>query len=148
MNPHIRRSAPSASAQEQEVARFHWESDRRRLRTMVGGLLCAGVLVGLVLGVVGLRLQQVRLSYRLDGLRAVKAELEEAKSRLRVELATLRSLARIESKARTDLGMVPPARDQVRLAREFVGGPASGPGALERRAAMVERSALGEPGAH
>ena len=37
-------------------------------------------------------------------------------------MATLKSLSRIEGKARTELGMVAPARDQVRLAREFVPG--------------------------
>jgi cell division protein FtsL len=78
--------------------------------------------VALVLGVVGLRVQQVRLSYRLDGLRTVRTELDELRGRLAVELATLRSLARIDDKARTQLGMVPPDRDQVRLAREFVPG--------------------------
>src|SRR4030095_6685398 len=46
--------------------------------------------------------------------------LEETLNRLRVELATLKSLARIEGKARTELGMVLPAHDQVRLAPEFV----------------------------
>jgi hypothetical protein len=75
-----------------------------------------------VLGVVGLRVQQVRLSYRLDALRTVRVELDELRGRLSVELATLRSLARIEDKARTELGMVRPASDQVRLAREFVPG--------------------------
>ena len=47
-------------------------------------------------------------------------ELEETRNRLRVEQATLKSLARIEGKARAELGMVLPGRDQVRLAREFV----------------------------
>jgi hypothetical protein len=37
-----------------------------------------------------------------------------------VELAMLRSLARIEGKARAELGMVLPGPDQIRLAREFV----------------------------
>ena len=110
------------SAQEQQAARFHRERDRRRLLAMARTLASAGILVALVLGVVGLRVQQVRLSYRLDGLRTLKAELEESRSRLSVELATLRSLARIEGKARTELGMVPPTADQVRLAREFVLG--------------------------
>lgn len=153
MTPRPACSRPTASAwiteasrEEQQAARFHWESDRRRLRTMVAGVLCAGFFVALVLGVVGLRVQQVRLSYRLDGLRTIKGELEEARGRLRVELATLKSLARIEGKARTELGMVLPARDQIRLAREFVGGPASGLEALERRAAIAERPALPEPG--
>lgn len=109
-------------AHQQQGAGFHREQDRRRLLTMGRTLVGAAVLVVLVLGVVGLRLHQVRLSYRLDGLRAIRAELEESRSRLSVEIDTLRSLARIEGKARTELGMVPPAADQVRLAREFVPG--------------------------
>jgi cell division protein FtsL len=108
--------------EEQTLARFHRESDRRRLRAMATALFGAGLLVALVLGVVGLRVQQVRLSYRLEGLRSVKSQVEETRSRLRVELYTLESLARIEGKARTELGMVPPARNQVQLAREFVAG--------------------------
>lgn len=89
---------------------------------MAVSLACAGFLVALVLGLVGLRVQQVRMSYRLDALRAQRTELEELKNRLRVEQASLKSLARIESRARVELGMVPPARDQIRIAREFVPG--------------------------
>jgi cell division protein FtsL len=129
MSPAAARPRPAESfwaalglAHEQAGARFHRESDRRRLRAMRRGMVAAGLLVALATGVVGLRVQQVRLSYRLDGLRATRATLEEAKSRLRVELYTLGSLARIEGKARTELGMVPPALNQVRLAREFVTG--------------------------
>ena len=129
MSPRVARPMPARSlwpgcglAQEQGVARFHRESDRRRLRAMAKALLGASVLVGLGLGIVGLRVQQVHLSYRLDGLRTVRAGIEETRSRLGVELATLSSLARIEGKARAELGMVLPASDQVRLAREFVPG--------------------------
>jgi cell division protein FtsL len=111
-------------ASQHQVAGFHRERDRRRLVAMVRTLVSAGVLVLLVLGVVGVRLHQVRLSYRLDALRAMRAELEESRSRLRVEVDTLRSLARIEGKARAELGMAPPSGDQVRLAREFVPGGA------------------------
>jgi len=107
-------------SQEQQVARFHRERDRRRLLTMAWALVSAGLLVVLVLGVVASRVQLVRLSYRLDSLRSFRAEMEESRSRLRVELDTLRSLARIEGKARTELGMAPPAANQVQLAREFV----------------------------
>ena len=148
MSPRARRpvSSPTpraalGSVQEQQAARFHRESDHRRLRTMARALLSAGVLVGLVLGVVGLRVQQVHLSYRLDGLRAVSTELEETRSRLRVEVATLRSLARIEGKARGELGMVPPARDQVQLAREFVPGG----GGLSLSMAAPLTAAAGDP---
>ena len=105
-----------------QAARFHRESDRGRLRAMAVSLACAGFLVALILGVVGLRVQQVRLSYRLDALRVARAELEESRNRLRVEQATLKSLARIEGKARAELGMVLPGREQIRLAREFVPG--------------------------
>ena len=77
---------------------------------MLAAVAAAGVLVALiVLGVVGLRMQQVRLSYRLDALRHDRAEAEELNRRLRVEKASLQSLARIEGEARTELGMVAPA---------------------------------------
>jgi cell division protein FtsL len=106
---------------------------------MANAVMGAGLAVTLVLGVVALRVQQVRLSYRLDALRSSRAEIEETNRRLRVEMATLRSLSRIEGKARTELGMVAPARDQVRLAREFVqaGG---GTAALDRPSVVAERA--------
>jgi cell division protein FtsL len=105
---------------------------------MAAAVLGAGLAVLIVLGVVGLRVQQVRLSYRLDALRQSRGELEETNRRLRVEMATLKSLSRIEGKARAELGMVAPGRDQVRLAREFVqsGG---GSAALDRRAVVADR---------
>ena len=106
---------------------------------MAAAVLGAGLAVLIVLGVVGLRVQQVRLSYRLDALRQSRAELEEANRRLRVEMATLKSLSRIEGKARGELGMVAPTRDQVRLAREFVAG-GGGAAALDRRAVVAERA--------
>lgn len=102
--------------------RQHRERDRRRLRVMAVALAISACLVGGVLGVVGLRVNHVRLSYRLDDLRVLRSDLEELNRQLRVERATLSSLARIESRARGELGMAPPLRDQVRLAREYVGG--------------------------
>ncbi|MFI5375385.1 MAG: cell division protein FtsL [Candidatus Rokuibacteriota bacterium] len=125
-------------ARQHEAVRRHRVSDRRRLRSMAAAVLGAGLAVLIVLGVVGLRVQQVRLSYRLDALRQSRAELEETNRRLRVEMATLKSLSRIEGKARAELGMVAPGRDQVRLAREFVqsGG---GSAALDRRAVVADR---------
>ena len=75
----------------------------------------------------------------------IEAELEETRSRFRVELATLMSLARIEGKARTELGMVRPVGQQVRLAREFVpgGGGLQGAAPLTASAAAPAHS---EPG--
>jgi cell division protein FtsL len=89
---------------------------------MAVALGLSACLVGGVLGIVGLKVNQVRVSYRLDDLRALRSDLEELNRQLRVEQATLSSLARIESRARGELGLAPPLRDQVRLAREYVGG--------------------------
>jgi cell division protein FtsL len=126
-----------ASTADQQVAHFHRESDRKRLRAMLAGVAAAGVVVALVLGLVGLRMQQVRLSYRLDSLRTAKADVEESNRRLRVEKASLQSLARIELEARARLGMVAPTQQQVQLAREFAGdGTASAP-LRERTAAAA-----------
>src|SRR4029453_13056115 len=94
------------SAGGQQAARFHRERDRHRLRAMgMAAGLGAALLTGL-LGVVGLKAHQVRLSYRLDVLRTARAEAEELNRRLGVELATLRSLARIEGKERRGVGTV------------------------------------------
>jgi cell division protein FtsL len=126
-----------ASTADQQVAHFHRDSDRRRLRAMLAGVAAAGVAVALVLGLVGLRMQQVRLSYRLDILRTAKAGAEESNRRLRVEKASLQSLARVELEARSRLGMVAPTREQVQLAREFVGAGTASTALGERTAAAA-----------
>ena len=126
-----------ASTADQHVVYFHRDSDRRRLRAMLAGVAAAGVVVALVLGLVGLRMQQVRLSYRLDTLRTAKAGVEESNRRLRVEKASLQSLARIELEARSRLGMVAPTGQQVQMAREFAGAGTASPALAERTAAAA-----------
>ncbi len=111
-----------AAAEELRAARFLRERDRRRLRAMAAWVGWTALAVTLVLGVVGLKVQQVRLSYRLDALRTAVTQQEDQRMRLRIELATLSSLARIEDKARRELGMVPPGPGQLQVAREFVTG--------------------------
>jgi len=136
-----------ASTADQRAARFHRESDRKRLRAMLAGIAVAGVLVTLVLGLVGLRMQQVRLSYRLDSLRTAKAGAEETNRRLSVEKASLQSLARIEGEARGRLGMIAPTQAQVQLAREFVGGGTAAAALGERTTATAAAHPSGpEPG--
>ncbi len=107
-----------------QSARVVRERDRRLWRAMAAALLISACFVGGVLGIVGLKVNQVKLSYRLEQLRLVRGQLEEVNRQLGVELATLRALARIESKARGELGMLPPSRNQVRMAREYVPGRA------------------------
>jgi hypothetical protein len=94
--------------------------------------------------VVGLKAHQVRLSYRLDALRTARADAEELNRRLSVELASLRSLARIEDKARRELGMVAPGRDQVVLAREFVAGGSGLSRGMPSRTVAADRGSTGE----
>jgi len=126
---------------DQQVARFHRESDRRRIRAMAISVVGAGLLVALVLSVVGLKVQQVRLSYRLDGLRTTRTELEEANRRLSVERASLSSLGRIEGEARVRLGMVAASQQQVQLAREFAAPSAASTARLGERTARVTPAA-------
>lgn len=112
------------------------ERDRRLLRAMALTLALVIVPVGGVLGFVGVKIQQVRVAYRLDDVRALRADVEALNRQLKVELATLTALARIESKARAELGLAPPAAGQVRLAREYVGDDR---GSASVRTAWAER---------
>lgn len=99
--------------------RLHRERDPR-VRRSVAAAVCAAVLaVVLGLGIAALRIHQVQLAYRLEALRAERVQTERLIEQLRVEAATLRTPARLESHARR-LGLVPPTREQVRLAREYV----------------------------
>src|SRR5262245_21132308 len=101
--------------------RLHREHDPRVRRAVMRALACATVLIVAGLAVVGLRVQQVHLAYQVDALRAERGRVETLIRQLEVELATLRSPARLESRAR-QIGLVTPSRDQVRLAREYVAG--------------------------
>ncbi len=100
---------------------LHREPDPRCRRSMAVAVALSALLVGGPLGVVAMKVQQVRLSYRLDALRAARADLENVTRELRVELASLRAPERVERAARA-IGMTAPVRDQVQLAREYVPG--------------------------
>jgi cell division protein FtsL len=90
-------------------------------RSLVGALLVSAALVVSALGVVGLRVQQVHLAYELERLHRERVEVETAIRQLEVEVATLRAPARVEQRARR-LGLIPPERQQIRLAREYAPG--------------------------
>jgi len=101
--------------------RLHREPDPRVRRSFAVALAISAVLVVSALLVVGLRVQQVRLGYQLDVLRSERLRTETLIRQLEIEVATLRSPLRLEQRAR-QLGLTVPARDQFRLAREYVTG--------------------------
>ena len=100
---------------------LHRESDPRSRRSMAVAVAVSTLLVGGTLGVVAVKVQQVRTSYQLDTLRAARADLENVTRALRVELASLRAPERVSRAARA-IGLTAPVRDQVQLAREYVPG--------------------------
>jgi cell division protein FtsL len=118
------------------------ERDGRRLRAMAGVLCLGGLLVGAVLGYVWLHVQRVRVTYELEDLRALRVDVEEQNRKLRLEISSLRSFARVDSAARR-LGLTEPTREQVRLAREFVTPPGpEGMAAPDRRVRTAARDGL------
>ena len=121
------------------VQRLHREQDPRVRRSLAVALLVSAVAVASALGVAGVRVQQVRLAYRLDAARVERARLETVVRQLEVEVASLRSPGRVELRAR-QLGMAPPGREQVRLAREYVTGTTGLAAAQRNRVASVAGS--------
>lgn len=124
--------------------RLHREPDPRVQRSLVLTLVASALLVAAALGVVGLRVQHVRLAYRIDELRSERLATEALVRQLEIEAATLRSPSRLESRAR-QLGLVAPSRDQVRLAREYVAGATGLAAAQRNRVAAIEPPAPEAP---
>jgi cell division protein FtsL len=104
-----------------KAQRLHHEPDPRVRRSLVVALATAALLAAGALTVVGVRVEQVHLAYRLDALRIERGRAADTIRQLEIEVATLGSPSRIESRAR-QIGLVAPARDQVRLAKEYVPG--------------------------
>ena len=69
--------------------RLHREHDPRAGRILVAALAAAALLVGGALTVVGMRVQQVQLAYRLDEARAQQARARGNVRQLEIEMATL-----------------------------------------------------------
>jgi cell division protein FtsL len=101
--------------------RLHHEPDRRVRRSLVVALATAALLAAGALTVAGVRIEQVHLAYRLDALRSERGRADDRIRQLEIEVATLRSPGRLEARAR-QIGLVVPARDQIRLAKEYVTG--------------------------
>ena len=115
--------------------RLHREPDPRVRRSLVVAFATSALLVAGALTVVGVRVEQVHLAYRLDAVRSERGRAEDRIRQLEIEVATLRSPSRIEARARA-LGLVAAGRDQIRLAKEYVAG-STGLAAVQSRAALL-----------
>lgn len=94
----------------QQVERFGSQKQRQ---VFFSTLLLGICLVGLALSHVWLRLQVVHLGYVLSSTSKLYNQLEQENRELKVELATLISPERLETMARTRLGLVEPEKGQV-----------------------------------
>jgi len=115
--------------------RLHREPDRRVRRSLVVALATSALLAAAALTVVGVRIEQVHLAYRLDSLRSERGRAQDRIRQLEIEVATLRSPGRIEAKAR-QIGLVVAARGQIRLAKEYMAGGTGLAGAGRRAASL------------
>lgn len=99
-------SAPSRGWHNGSLVR-RLDSDRVRLswKVLVWGFLAASPLLLYVFQTT----RYVTTSYSIEELRARQERLVEAERRLRIERAVLQSLAAVETTARKDLGLEPPA---------------------------------------
>src|SRR5207249_869190 len=101
--------------------RLHREADPRVRRSLVVALAISALLVAGAFTVVGVRVEQVHLAYRLDAVRSERVRAKEMIRQLEIEVATLQSLSRIEARV-WQLGLVVPACDQIWLVKEYVVG--------------------------
>ncbi len=88
------------------------EVDDERQRQVWRSLLIGGFLVAVILFSAWQHFELLRHGYRIQKMQQQRAGQEEINRRLRLEIATLRSPARIEHIATTELHLVAPSRDQ------------------------------------
>jgi cell division protein FtsL len=89
------------------------ERDRRRARELALVLLVAVSLGGGLLAYIWIHLQVLTAGYRIDELERELVELTRKERQLRLEAAYLASPSQIERRAVEELGMQPPALEQV-----------------------------------
>ena len=83
-----------------------------RSKGVAGGVVWIAFVTALLAGVVALNVAVLRLNVELDGLAREKQEVRAGNNELASRLAGLEASGRIESLARTQLGLVPAEPDQ------------------------------------
>jgi cell division protein FtsL len=89
---------------------------RRRARPRLalgGGILWIVVFAVLLAGVVAVNVAVLRLNVQLDQAGRDRSQLEADIATLRSELSSVSASARIESRARRDLGLIPADPDSI-----------------------------------
>ncbi|HVT61320.1 MAG TPA: cell division protein FtsL [Thermoanaerobaculia bacterium] len=89
------------------------ERDRRLVRELAAVLLAVVVLGGGLLAYTWLHLEALRTGYRIDTLERQLRDLSQIERQLRLEASYLASPQQIEQRAVRELGMRPPALEQV-----------------------------------
>ena len=100
----------NSEAQRRVVLNQHLvkERDQARARDLKRVVwICAGLLVP-ILFYVWQQVEYIRTGYQIERLRAEKSRLVEWNRQMKLEVATLHNLKRIESLSRSRLGLVPP----------------------------------------
>lgn len=87
--------------------------DQIRKFDLLQSLLLGGVVLVVVLFYVWQHVQVVRLGYEVEYLAGERAALLQQQKELRVEVARLKSLRRVEEIARRQLGLTTPKAGQV-----------------------------------
>ena len=95
------------------------EKDRARSRELLRVLVYGAAIMVPLLGYVWQRVAFLRLSYKVEKLETRQRELQELEHQLALERATLLDNARIERKARKELGMIDPPAADVRRVTPF-----------------------------
>ncbi|MEM8960305.1 MAG: hypothetical protein AAGD38_02395 [Acidobacteriota bacterium] len=111
---------PSRHALHRPVANTYLvrQRDRRLFREMFIIALAVCALGGGLLGVTWIHVEITRMSYTIDDLDQRLHQLLEQERLLRSEAAALAQPARIETRARRDLGLVEPTVEQTVFWRE------------------------------
>jgi hypothetical protein len=89
------------------------ERDRRRARELAAVLLVVLSLGGGLLGYTWIHLEVLHTGYRIEKLERRLDELTQKERRLRLEASYLASPQQVERRAVAELGMQPPALEQV-----------------------------------
>jgi cell division protein FtsL len=89
------------------------ERDRRRQRELALVLLVVLCLGGGLLGYTWIHLEVLRTGYEIDALEKRLGELTKHERQLRLEASYLAGPSQIERRAVEELGMQPPALEQV-----------------------------------